>query len=114
MPIIEPNPPAPKKKKSETGISDAQSSETPNESIVSIIENAEICFVDDEDKENVQSHGNSFLLSGKYFSVISSDKKLTKAKCNTCNKINSASKNTTSNFIRHLKVSSIYVSFETV
>lgn len=71
------------------------------------IESAEIQIADtdyEENKENVKHGRKSFLLAGKYFSIISEDDKVVKAKCLTCEGIYSANKNTTSNFIKHLKV----------
>lgn len=73
------------------------------------IESAEIYFVDVEnDQENANTARFSNILSGKYFSVISRDEKFTKAKCTICNGTYSATKNTTSNFVRHLKVNKIF------
>lgn len=51
-----------------------------------------------------QNKKESLLFSGNYFQIISQCNNGIRARCTTCEKLHSGTKQTTSNFITHLKV----------
>lgn len=56
------------------------------------------------EKPNCEHCHKPVLFSGKYFKMVFKDSAITRAECMTCHVVYSATKNTTSNFITHLKV----------